>query len=217
MSLSCYFKLFLFIYSFIFKATIRNKRIKGEISLLKLQENSLNHFENHLSCIKGLLQQYKIESFEKNMTIFTKELMDLKFMVTETLAAGSNYLFAKYEAATENVVNYSENNDNDVINFNDQTATSNSSHYSKSAYKRILTEMASLSAAQSVEQVQNRRKEISLELSEKNKISTISDFEVFAEKERKSFYFHFHFYLEISNGYSKIEYSNNFCLTIIIK
>ena len=35
-----------------------------------MQESSLEHFESHLSCIKGLLQQYKIESFEKNMSDF---------------------------------------------------------------------------------------------------------------------------------------------------
>lgn len=151
---------------------MRNKRLKGELELLNLQETSLEHFESHLICIKGLLQQYKIESFEKSMSNFANELTSLKYMVTETLAAGSNYLFAKYDSVVNETSEESTTVESVSVN---NTTTSTSSN----AYNRILSEMAGLSAAQTVEQIEARRKEISTELLEKTKISTISDFEKF--------------------------------------
>ena len=142
------------------------------MELLNLQETSLEHFESHLTCIKGLLQQYKIESFEKNMSNFANELSALKYMVTETLAAGSNYLFAKYDS----VINEATSNEDDCIETKNSIPPVNNN--TSSAYNRILAEMAGLSAAQTVEQIDARRTEISLELTEKSKISTITDFEV---------------------------------------
>jgi hypothetical protein len=150
---------------------LRNKRLKGELELLNIQETSLEHFESHLICIKGLLQQYKIESFEKSMSNFVNELSALKYMVTETLAAGSNYLFAKYDYAVNEVTEESA-----AIESGNNASNSFSS---SNAYNRILSEMSGLSAAQTVEQIEARRKEISSELLEKTKISTISDFEKF--------------------------------------
>lgn len=155
-----------------FKATLRNKRLKGELELLNLQETSLEHFESHLLCIKGLLQQYKIDSFEKSMSNFANELTALKYMVTETLVTGSNYLFAKYDS----VVN--ESTEEASIENNSSLSPANSAANTSSAYNRILSDMAGLSAAQTVEQIDTRRKEIAAELLEKTKISTISDFEV---------------------------------------
>lgn len=164
---------------------MRNKRLKGELELLNLQETSLEYFESHLICIKGLLQQYKIESFEKSMSSFANELSALKYMVTETLAAGSNYLFAKYDSVVNESTTTEESAAIDtianvpaIINNNCSSSSSSISGNSSSAYNRILSEMAGLSAAQTVEQIDARRKEISTELLEKTKISTISDFEV---------------------------------------
>lgn len=150
---------------------MKNKSLKGEIELIEKQEESLNYFENHLSCIKGLLNQYKIESFERSMSSFSNELTALKYMVSETLAAGSNYLFAKYDSVV------SENSQEEMMASEFSNSSSNS-NTTTTAYNRILTEMAGLSADQTVEQVEGRRREISLELAEKTKISTISDFEV---------------------------------------
>lgn len=139
-----------------------------------MQESSLEHFESHLSCIKGLLQQYKIESFEKSMSDFAKELGALKYMVAETLAAGSNYLFAKYDSVI-NDVNDSEHR----LAENLDQSESSSSTSTTSAYNRILAEMEVLSAAQTAQQIETRRKQISSELTEKTKISSIGDFEKF--------------------------------------
>lgn len=152
---------------------MRNKRLRGELELLNLQETSFEHFESHLICVKGLLQQYKIESFEKSMSNFANELSALKYMVTETLAAGSNYLFAKYDS----VVNEA-NEESSALLMESKPVPVNAVNNSTGAYGRILSEMAGLSAAQTVEQIEARRREISLELQEKTKISTISDFEV---------------------------------------
>lgn len=138
-----------------------------------MQESSLEHFESHLTCVKGLLHQYKIESFETSMSDFAKELGVLKYMVAETLAAGSNYLFAKYDSVIADV------NDNDSSDKNDSDSNNNSSTSSTSAYNRILAEMEILSAAQTAQQIETRRKQISSELAEKTKISTVSDFEKF--------------------------------------
>ena len=151
---------------------MRNKRLKGELELLNLQETSLEYFETHLVCIKGLLQQYKIESFERSMSNFANELSALKYMVTETLTAGSNYLFAKYDYVVNESTEESASIDTNA------NANANANVTNSSAYNRILSEMAGLSAAQTVEQIDTRRKEISTELLEKTKISTISDFEV---------------------------------------
>lgn len=149
-----------------------------------MQETSLEHFESHLTCIKGLLQQYKIESFGKNMSNFANELSALKYMVTETLAAGSNYLFAKYDS----VVNETTANEDDPVEAKSTTTTATNSVNNNSAYNRILAEMAGLSAAQTVEQIDARRTEIALELAEKTKISTIPDFEV-KQKTYSVFYY----------------------------
>lgn len=138
-----------------------------------MQESSLEHFESHLSCIKGLLQQYKIESFEKSMSDFAKELGALKYMVAETLAAGSNYLFAKYDSVI-NDVNESEHRLTENLDQSESSSTSTTS-----AYNRILAEMEVLSAAQTAQQIETRRKQISSELTEKTKISSIGDFEKF--------------------------------------
>ena len=138
-----------------------------------MQESSLEHFESHLSCIKGLLQQYKIESFEKSMSDFAKELGALKYMVAETLAAGSNYLFAKYDSVI-NDVNESEHRLTENLDQSESSSTSTTS-----AYNRILAETEVLSAAQTAQQIETRRKQISSELTEKTKISSIGDFEKF--------------------------------------
>ena len=138
-----------------------------------MQESSLEHFESHVSCIKSLLQQYKIESFEKSMSDFAKELGALKYMVAETLAAGSNYLFAKYDSVI-NDVNESEHRLTENLDQSESSSTSTTS-----AYNRILAEMEVLSAAQTAQQIETRRKQISSELTEKTKISSIGDFEKF--------------------------------------
>ena len=140
-----------------------------------MQESSLEHFESHLSCIKGLLQQYKIVSFEKSMSNFAKELGALKYMVAETLAAGSNYLFAKYDSVINDVTEGGEHKSVDSL-CGDQA---DSASAGTSAYNRILAEMEVLSAAQTAQQIETRRKQISSELTEKTKISSISDFEKF--------------------------------------
>jgi hypothetical protein len=151
---------------------------------LSLQEGTLQHFESHLACTKGLLTQYKIDSLERSMSTFVKELTSLKYMVNETLIAGSNYLFAKYDSEViDSAIVSSEKTTESV---EDETSNQRSSQLeqassvaSSQAYNRILAEMAGLSAAQTVEQIEARRREISSELSEKTKISTISDFEKF--------------------------------------
>lgn len=148
------------------------------MELLNRQEEVLEHFESHLNCFKGLLNQYKIESFERSMSNLVSELHSLKFMVTETLSTGSNYLFAKYDSAVNESSNEScllldsEHNASSTVN-------SSSSSSSTLAYNRILSEMAGLSAAQTVEQLETRRKEISHELNEKLKICSVKDFEKF--------------------------------------
>lgn len=118
------------------------------------------------------------------MSNLVSELNSLKFMVTETLAAGSNYLFAKYDSVIEDETGSSgtsgvgeADNARDV---KDEHAVS-----SASAYNRILSEMAGLSAAQTVEQIDKRRREISAELTDKIKISTISDFDKFRQAIQK--------------------------------
>lgn len=158
---------------------IKNKSLKGEMEMLNRQESSLEYFETHLSSIKTLLSQYKIDSFERSMSNFAKELTALKYMVAETLAAGSNYLFAKYDSVVNEAVQEesAELNSSSLDNNNNNTTT-NIISTGSSAYYRILAEMAGLSAAQTVEQIDARRKEISQELAEKTKISTITDFEV---------------------------------------
>ena len=138
-----------------------------------MQEKSLEHFEAHLGCIKGLLQQYKISSFERSMSNFAKDLGALKYMVAETLAAGSNYLFAKYDS----VINDANESELKSVDTSDQSDSSNNTN-SSSAYNRILAEMEVLSAAQTAQQIETR-KQISSELIEKTKISSISDFEKF--------------------------------------
>lgn len=144
-----------------------------------MQESSLEHFESHLSCIKSLLQQYKIDSFETSMSNFAKELGVLKYMVAETLAAGTNYLFAKYDSVIANV-NDSEHNHNDnTPDHHHQLDSASNNNTSGSAYNRILAEMEILSAAQTAQQIETRRKQISSELAEKSKISSVSDFEKF--------------------------------------
>lgn len=135
-----------------------------------MQEKSLDYFETHLTCIKGLLQQYKIESFERSMSNFSKDLISLKYMVSETLSAGSNYLFAKYDSVINDTNSSSESSD---------TPTNPKDSQSKSAYNRILAEMEILSASQTAQQIEIRRKQISNELTEKTKISTLNDFEKF--------------------------------------
>ena len=150
------------------QATLRNKSLKGELELLNRQEVGLEHFESHLNCFKSLLQQYKIESFEKIMTNFVSELNSLKSIVNETLLTGSNYLFAKYDSVNEQM---------GLEEAVDKTLKAES--VPSVSYNRILTEMAGLSASQTVEQIDARRKEISLELFEKSKVSSVNDFEKF--------------------------------------
>ena len=106
------------------------------------------------------------------MSNFVNELSSLKYMVTETLAAGSNYLFAKYDS----VVNEEISSDETLTS---TKTDSTSSSVGSNAYNRIVSEMVGLSAAQTVEQLEGRRKEISMELMEKTKISAIGDFEKF--------------------------------------
>ena len=157
---------------------IKNKSLKGEMEMLNRQESSLEYFETHLSSIKTLLSQYKIDSFERSMSNFAKELTALKYMVAETLAAGSNYLFAKYDSVVNEVVQEESAELNSSPLDNNNNNTTNIISTGSSAYNRILAEMVGLSAAQTVEQIDARRKEISQELAEKTKISTITDFEV---------------------------------------
>ena len=107
------------------------------------------------------------------MSDFAKELGALKYMVAETLAAGSNYLFAKYDSVI-NDVNESEHRLTENLDQSESSSTSTTS-----AYNRILAEMEVLSAAQTAQQIETRRKQISSELTEKTKISSIGDFEKF--------------------------------------
>lgn len=144
-----------------------------------MQESSLEHFESHLNCVKGLLHQYKIESFETSMSDFAKELGVLKYMVAETLAAGSNYLFAKYDSVIADVA------ENETVDNKDPPVLSDSPCNNSSAYNRILAEMEILSAAQTAQQIETRRKQISSELIEKSKISAVSDFERFRQAIQK--------------------------------
>ena len=153
---------------------LKNKSLKGEMEMLNRQESSLEYFETHLSSIKTLLSQYKIDSFERSMSNFAKELTALKYMVAETLAAGSNYLFAKYDS----VVNESAQEESSEFSNSSSDNSGASISTGSSAYNRILAEMAGLSAAQTVEQIDARRKEIAQELAEKTKICSTTDFEV---------------------------------------
>ena len=142
--------------------------------MLTRQEDALDHLEGHLTCIKEKLAEQKIESFERSMSAFVGDLTSLQSIVKATLKAGSDYLFAKYDAELIEASNSSENQ---------QQASTSSDHPSNKlqsdAYRRILSEMAGLSsAAQTAEQVEARRRENAHELTEKSKIATISDFEV---------------------------------------
>ena len=109
------------------------------------------------------------------MSTFSDELTYLKHMVNETLSAGSNYLFAKYDSE---IVNDAGGGGGGKFDDSFSEMTTNNYTSPSVAYNRILAEMAGLSAAQTVEQIDSRRKEISSELIEKTKISSISDFEV---------------------------------------
>lgn len=145
------------------------------MELLARQEDALNHLDEHLNCIKGILAQHKIDSFERSMSSFVGELTSLQSIVKTTLKAGSDYLFAKYDAELVEASNSAAADTEQPGN--DQA--SGSSKLQSDAYRRILSEMAGLSsAAQTAEQVEARRRENALELVEKCKIATVADFEV---------------------------------------
>lgn len=105
------------------------------------------------------------------MSTFVGELTSLQAIVKATLKAGSDYLFAKYDAELIEASNAASET---------QTSSEQSGNKLQSdAYRRILSEMAGLSsAAQTAEQIEARRRENALELAEKSKIATVSDFEV---------------------------------------
>ncbi len=139
--------------------------------MLTRQEEALNHLEANLTCIKEKLAEQRIESFERTMSSFVGELTSLQSIVKATLKAGSDYLFAKYDAELSEASNTAESQN--------ASPEQSSNKLQSDAYRRILSEMAGLSAAaQTAEQIDARRRENALELAEKCKIATISDFEV---------------------------------------
>lgn len=141
--------------------------------MISRQEASLEHLESHLNCIKNELAQRGIDSFEQSMSSFVHELTELQSIVKKTLQAGSNYLFAKYDAELV------EASASDAAN-NSQAVCDSTNKLQNDAYRRILSEMAGLSqATQTAEQIEARRRENALELAEKCKIATVSDFESF--------------------------------------
>lgn len=151
-------------------ATAKNRRLKTELELTTRQETALQQLEGHMGAIRTLLQQHKIDSFERSMSVFVAELSALRHIVTETLAAGSNYLFAKYDADLAG----------ESIGVSDTAGGQESGKWTmlNDAYRRILSEMAGLSAAQTTEQIELKRRQTASELAEKTRSATIADFEV---------------------------------------
>ena len=132
----------------------------------------LEHFESHLSCIKGSSNSTRLNPLKRACPISPRSSAPFKYMVAETLAAGSNYLFAKYDSVI-NDVNESEHRLTENLDQSESSSTSTTSA------NRILWKWKSFRLSKLPNKIETRRKQISSELTEKTKISSIGDFEKF--------------------------------------
>lgn len=129
------------------------------LRLAKFNEASSN-ISGHIQNIQLQLQQHRLQDslLGRQMTVLGAELNALKLIVKETLEAGSNYLFAKYDSDSNSVAGAS----------NAALAPSASD-----SYRRILEEMAGLQATiVSAEHKEAKRRETLHELAAANKIAT---------------------------------------------
>jgi hypothetical protein len=152
-------------------ASAVNRSLRQDAYQLDSYETAMSAMAAHLSTVKARLQQARMEDslLGRQMAVFGAELNALKLIVRETLEAGTNYLFAKYD---------SEHGLDPNAKAQAEAATSVSNP--SSSYRRILEEMAGLSASiQSAEQKDAKRREVLQELAAANKVASTLDLDNF--------------------------------------